>query len=450
MQLINQVAQRAGESLTYNPLQGKVNEFMDRYVQNPQGEILPEAMWKSEEGKQAFREDMIQSMMGATTSPTAVRGFVPMADNPNRLIKKKRFVPEPITPKDIKVNEMYGGESTIPRSEVKQAQYLRDPKTGQFRGSKSAQGGLYDVKGRVLQHTTSKDAKQAILQEGFDLKQFGKTSKEWGQNYKKDPIGISFTETKAPLDEAIADWKGKGTTTAVYSVPDFKKPLVIQDYVGDKNWKDVLHQKYGTGESGRRLTTKLLNEGYDSIITKGSDGGMREVIALKPGAVKNFASFEEALNVTQQPSVKGGLYDVNIKKIGKSGDMDTFGIFKGNKKVGEIDAMVGTKDKNMLWVQNIDVDEAMQRQGIGTKALDELQAKLGTNYVRTSPTTIEGSEFFKKYSKRDIIINRDISSAGKAFQQRPLSVEPFGKPQGMTSKNVAQQPLRDIIKQIKP
>ena len=58
-----------------SPLQGQVNQVMDKYVQNPQGEMFPEAVWKSpqEEQRRIWQDFFTQLTMGATLGPTGLR-----------------------------------------------------------------------------------------------------------------------------------------------------------------------------------------------------------------------------------------------------------------------------------------------------------------------------------------------------------------------------------------
>lgn len=158
----------------------------------------------------------------------------------------------------------------------------------------------FGIENPILVHNTSVEGKRAIIDEGFSTKRFGATSKEWGKPYKQDPRGISFTLTGEPLTKEELSWKGKGTTESVYSVPQIQNPLVI-DFDG---WKQKLHDEYKTKGDGRLLTEKLIKKGYDSIITKFTDGTPHEIIVLAPKNLRNFATFEEAKSFAEKPPVE--------------------------------------------------------------------------------------------------------------------------------------------------
>jgi len=80
--------------------------------------------------------------------------------------------------------------------------------------------------------------------------------------------------------------------------------------------------------------------------------------------------------------------------------MRQYNVYSDGKNVGYITATEGKNDPGTLYIHGVAIDEKYQRQGIGTKALAELQKQTNTkDIIQTTDLTNAGKNFFKKYSE---------------------------------------------------
>jgi len=66
-----------------------INRAYQQYIKSPQGEMFPQAAWKSPEATQSFGRDLTQTAMGALMTPIAK-----IAPNPALMRKLMQLDPE--------------------------------------------------------------------------------------------------------------------------------------------------------------------------------------------------------------------------------------------------------------------------------------------------------------------------------------------------------------------
>lgn len=160
----------------------------------------------------------------------------------------------------------------------------------------------------VLVHFTPAENKPLIMSGGFNLKSFGKTSKEYGYKFEQDPRGISFIQATEPAN--IENWsKLRGRPSdAIYAEANFNKPLDIPAFSDDGiSWKEALHKKYSTNGDGKKLTQSLIKDGYDAVITRHKGGEIAEVVALDAKKIKPLADYpsnSRAGKISTEPTPK--------------------------------------------------------------------------------------------------------------------------------------------------
>jgi hypothetical protein len=133
----------------------------------------------------------------------------------------------------------------------------------------------------------------------------------FGSRFQQDiePAGVYLVHNPTPGD-LPPRWVA-GTAT-------FEYPMVVLFNAADRfggydedSWKAHLHDEYG--KTGRALSTAVLKDGYDAIVTVG-DGYTKEIVALRPGEQLAFDVPEPQEN----PQPKD--YSFFVSCIGADGD----------------------------------------------------------------------------------------------------------------------------------
>jgi hypothetical protein len=113
-----------------------------------------------------------------------------------------------------------------------------------------------------------------------NMEKAGKFGSKYGQDV--EPAGFyALQYIKGQSDVFL-----KNPNYKLFTV-DIKNPLIIN--VNDDNlieWKRELSNEYNA--KGKSLTTKLLNKGYDAIITKYDAGDTGEIIILDTKKIKEY------------------------------------------------------------------------------------------------------------------------------------------------------------------
>lgn len=117
---------------------------------------------------------------------------------------------------------------------------------------------------------TGTPIKFPFMRNTVSSKSFNIPEERYQQNI--EPAGMYMIFDDMPKEEKPAKWE-QGEMS-------FKNPLVLKwgEAYDHTSWKQALYDKFGA--SGKALTKKLLDEGYDGIVTV-QDGDLSEIIKLK-------------------------------------------------------------------------------------------------------------------------------------------------------------------------
>tara|TARA_Y100000310_G_scaffold14433_1_gene14602 strand:+ start:243 stop:557 length:315 start_codon:yes stop_codon:yes gene_type:complete len=97
-------------------------------------------------------------------------------------------------------------------------------------------------------------------------------------------MGAEFGQDVEPAGKYMLEaWAGARATTPGWEMGEieFQNPLYIEfggDYRDSTNWKHKLASKYLA--TGKKLSKKLINSGYDGIITLDKNGQTSEIVDL--------------------------------------------------------------------------------------------------------------------------------------------------------------------------
>lgn len=107
---------------------------------------------------------------------------------------------------------------------------------------------------------------------------------------KIEPSGKYIQFISFELAKKMAEYNAEnGITAFEYGVVEFENPLIVASET-TKEWKKDISEKYN-GLTGKKLTDKLVKDGFDGIITF-QRGYLSEVVCLKQESIKTTNIFE--------------------------------------------------------------------------------------------------------------------------------------------------------------